>query len=92
MLLKNFDKFSSVLHFSTLKLLLLVVENHCVFKRSYFETVRLFPEMCVKNAKRRPKIITGHDQLQEPRNKPGARICTFIDGSQASCANLNWHA
>ena len=79
MFFKNFDKFSLVLHFPTLKSLkqlkykrkdskmhqhpqsinfelFLVVENHCVFERTYFEIVRFFPEMCVKNAKLRPKI------------------------------------
>ena len=56
---QELDKFSSVLHFSTLKLLLLT-KIIAFFQRTYFETVRFSSEMCVKNAKRRPKNITGH--------------------------------
>jgi len=39
--------------------LFLVVENHCVFVAHIFWNCAFFPVMCVKNAKRRPKIITG---------------------------------
>ena len=35
----------------------LVVENHCVFLEHIFWNCAFFPEMCVKNAKRRPTSI-----------------------------------
>ena len=58
MLFKNFDKFSSVLHFSTLKLLLFSCRKSLRSFSAHILKLRFSPEMCVKNAKRRPKIIT----------------------------------
>jgi len=40
---KNFHKFPSVLHLSTLNLLLLVLENHCVFLAHIFRNCAFFP-------------------------------------------------
>ena len=67
MVFKNFDKFSFVLHFSTLKLLF-SFRKSLRFQRTYFETVRFFPEMCVKNAKRRQKIITDCTTIYSPQH------------------------
>jgi len=59
MLFKNFDKFSSVLPFSTLKLLLFSWRKSLRFFSAHILILCVFfQEMCVKNAKRRPKIIT----------------------------------
>jgi len=38
----------------------LVVEIHCVFSAHILKLCVFSPDMCVKNAKRRPKIITVH--------------------------------
>jgi len=63
MLFKNFDKFSSDLHFSTLKLLLFSCRKSLRFFSAHILKLRYFPKMCVKNAKRRPKIITAYNEL-----------------------------
>ena len=60
MLFKKFDKFSSVLHFSTLKLPHLVVENHCVFLAHIFWNCAFFPQKCAwktQNADQKISLI-----------------------------------
>ena len=44
--------------------LFLVVKNHCVFSAHILKLCVFFPEMCMKNAKRRPKINTGLTDFQ----------------------------